>query len=822
MFTIKSTSMPLWLKRTIQIFSTLILLVIVIFIGLAVYVNVNKKALLVSINKELNKNINGSVTVGAMEPTFLQGFPGVSVSLKNVEIRDSLWKVHHHSLLTAKNFDIAVNAMALLRGTIEIRRISINDAEVYLYTDSSGYSNTSVFKKKTKEPVSTEESTSPAEIRRFDLNAVRFIMDNRKGNKLFLFAVQDFDGKVDYPSSGWNADVNLKTLVRSLAFNTKRGSFIKDKLLQGHMDISYNEARGLIEVKPNTLNIGEDPFIIGAKFAIAQDPVDFSITVEARKIRWKNASALLAPNIASRLNMFNLDNPIAVKAIIHGNMGAGGDPSILVNASVKANRLSSPGGIVDDCNFSGVYTNNFINGKGFTDANSAVKLYRFSGSYQEIPFTIDTAFIHNFDNPIAMGTFRSKFDVSKLNKVIGDDMLKFTKGTADLKLHYQADIVDFKLNKPVITGLVSVKNADVNYVPRDIKFKNTSITLDFQKSDLLIKDIRLQSGKSIVFMEGGIKNFLNLYYNAPEKILINWQMRSPQIYLGEFLGFLSSRTRRAPAKSKGKNTTSASKLNEMLDKGKAEINLSVDKVYYNKFLGTGATVDIFLDDAGLSVKNASMKHAGGSIKLTGSVTQIGKLNRFAVNTVVSNVNIRNFFYSFNNFGLNTPTYQNLKGNFFTRTNVTGNITAAGKIIPGSMNGNIIFDLKNGALVNFDAIQKVGKFAFPFRDLNNITFDNLNGKFDIRGEKVTINPMKINSSVLNMDLEGIYSMGKGTNILLDVPLRNPKKDEDITDKKEIRERRMKGIVVHIQALDGEDGKIKFKLVGKRDKDKEKAN
>jgi len=813
--------MPIWLKRTLQIFGSLVLLIVVIFIGLAVYVNANKKELLLSITKELNRNINGSLTVGSMEPTFLKGFPGVSVSLKKVDIKDSLWNVHHHSLLTAKDFDISVNAMALLRGTIEIRKISIHDAEVYLYTDSNGYSNTSIFKKKTNEkPKSNEESTSPAEIRKFDLSDVRFIMDNRKGNKLFLFAVQDFSGKVDYPSSGWKANVNLRTLVRSLAFNTKRGSFIKDKLLEGKMDIAYDEDKGVIEVKPNILNIGEDPFILGATFDIGKDPVDFSISVEARKIKWRNASALLAPNITSRLNQFDLEKPFAVKAIIKGNMGAGGDPSIFVNALIKNNKLTSPGGVVDNCNFAGVFTNNFINGKGLTDENSAIKLYRFSGTYSEMPFTIDTAFIHNLSQPIAMGTFRSKFDVAKLNNVIGDEMLRFTKGTADLKLHYKADIVDFKLNKPVVTGLVSIKNADVSYVPRNVNFKNTSITLDFKGEDLFIKDLRLQSGKSVIFMEGNIKNFLNLYYNAPEKILLSWKMRSPDIYLQEFLGFLGTRKNRAPAKSRKNSTNYSNQINEMLDKGNAEINLRVDRVHYNRFLGTGASADIFLNGDGLNLKNVSLNHAGGTVKLNGKVTQNGKLNNFALNTFVSNVNIRDFFYSFENFGLQSLTYKNLKGNLFTKTNITGSITNQGKMIPRSIHGSIVFDLKKGALVGFESLKSVGKFAFPFRDLDNITFNNLNGKFDLNGEKITINPMFINSSVLNMNLAGLYSLGKGTNIYLDVPLRNPKKDEDIKDKKEIKERRMKGIVVHILATDGEDGKIKFKLVGKREKTGEK--
>lgn len=809
--------MPIWLKRVLQVFAALILLIIVVFIGLGIYVSSHKKQLLVSVTKELNKSLNGTLTVGGMEPSFLKGFPGVSVKLSDVELKDSLWNTHKHTFLNTKDLSVSVNALALLKGTVEIRRIYINDAEIYLYTDSTGYSNTSIFKSAKDTTRTKEDKSSPAEIRRFDLNNVRFILDNRKGNKLFLFAVDEFSGKIDYPFSGWKADIKLKTLVRSLAFNTKRGSFIKDKVLEGKMDISYNNSNGIITVEPRRLNIGKDPFVIGAKFNIKSDPVDFAINIEANGILWRSASALLAPNITAKLNMFNLEKPINVKCIISGNMGAG-DPSILVNASVKDNKLTSPGGIIDDCNFAGVFTNNFINGEGFTDANSAIKLYRFSGKYKDMPFTIDTAFIHNLDKPIATGTFRSKFDVAKLNSVVGEDILKFTKGSADLALHYSADIVDFKLVKPVVTGLVSVKNADLSYVPRNVNFKNTSITLDFKGNDLFIRDIRLQSGKSIINMDGSIANFMNLYYNDPEKILLKWKMYSPQIYLGEFMGFLGSRKGRKPVAKSKKTSNFTDQMNEMLEKGKAEIEMKVDQVHYGKFTGTGMNANIFLSETGLELKDVTMKHGGGAIRLNGGLTQQGNGNKFKLNSVVNNVNIRTFFYAFDNFGLKSPTYKNLKGNFFTKVNLSGNISNEGKIIPGSMNGGIEFDLKKGALLNYDAVKSVGKFAFPFRDLDNITFDNLHGDFLVRGNLVTIKPMQINSSILNVDLEGVYSMGKGTNIYLDVPLRNPKKDDGIKDKKEIKERRMKGIVVHILATDGDDGNIKFKLIRKKDKDK----
>jgi hypothetical protein len=799
--------MPRWLKTVSKIAAIILGLLLIAVIALSVYINSHKKSILAAIILELNKNLQGgTLSIASMEPSFFSGFPGVSVSLKDVVVRDSLWKVHHHTLLEARDFNISINTLALFTGTIEINKMGINNATIYLYTDSIGYNNTSVLKNKNKPKNAQEkQSSSSTQITKFSLNNVNFILDNQKGHKLFHFEVADLKGKVDYPGDDWNANVNLKVLAKSMAFNTLRGSFIKDKQLQGTIAANYNHETGIITVTPNTLNIGDDPFIINAKFSTIKNPGDFAISITANTILWKSASALLAPNIQSHLGQFNLNDPFKVNAVIAGSFNHGGDPAIDVNAYVKNNTLTTPAGTVDSCSFHAAFTNNFIKATERSDENSAIKIYEFAGSYEQIPFKVDTGVISNLNKPVATGTFASNFAVSKLNRLFGET-LNFTNGTANLNLRYKADIVNFKLVKPILAGLVDIKNADVNYLSRNLKFKNTSISLNFTGDDLFIKNIHLQSGRSNVYMEGSVHNFLNLYYTAPEKILVNWQIRSPQLYLGEFLGFLGAKKTIRVKKRNSNNF--ADQLNNVLEKGKASMHMHVSKVYYNKFLATDVNADLLLAEAGIEMKNILIKNSGGSINLNGRITQNGNLNHFAINTNVNNVNISSFFYAFENFGLEDFTYKNLRGFLFVKSNITGNLTDLGKIVPRSINGTVNLNLIKGALIDFAPIINVGKFAFPLRNLNNITFNNLNGKFDLHGDKITINPMMINSSILNMNVAGIYSLSKGTNIALDVPLRNPKKDEDITDKQEKQERRMKGIVLHILASDGEDGKIKF--------------
>lgn len=51
------------------------------------------------------------------------------------------------------------------------------------------------------------------------------------------------------------------------------------------------------------------------------------------------------------------------------------------------------------------------------------------------------------------------------------------------------------------------------------------------------------------------------------------------------------------------------------------MHLSVDKVYYNKFLATNAIADLHLSESGIAIQNVGLKHAGGTLKLNGKITQ---------------------------------------------------------------------------------------------------------------------------------------------------------------------------------------------------------
>ncbi|TRW22289.1 AsmA family protein [Flavobacterium zepuense] len=806
-------ALPRWGRIVVRTILGLLLIIAIAYIGLAWYINTHKKEVLASVTSSLNDGISGTLTIGGMETTFLEGFPRVSFKLQNVVLRDSLYATHKRTLLTAGEAEVAINTLALVRGAIEIKKITIINAGIDLFTTATGYSNSAVFAKKKKPAKDSKGGGGFPELRKLGLYNVTFTADNRKTNKLYKFKISSLDAALNYNSDGWQAGVNLEGMANSMAFNTQRGSFIKNKTLDGRFDITYNEDEGFLTFDKNRLDIGGERFMIAAKLGVGESS-KFIIDIENDNILWGNAARLLSPNITSKLMMFNLASPIAVTCKLDGDFNSSGDPLIYVTAKIKDNVLTTPGGDITQCNFTGIFTNNNVKANGFTDANSAIKLYNFNGIYADLPFVMKQAFILNLEKPIATGDFTSNFQMQKLAALVDDDLLKFTKGTGSVKVNFKADIVNFKLAKPLVSGLVAIKDANVTYIPRKLDFKDISVNLNFNKDDLYISEIILKSGKSIVNMQGSIKNFLNLYYTDPQKIVLEWKINSPQLHMGEFMGFLGSRQKAKAAIKKARKGNFTDDLNQLFEKSNVDMKLRVDKLYYNHFYATNAKADVLLTDNAVFIKNAGLNHAGGTLLINGSMAQ-GNVNKYKLNATVSNVDMQKFLYSFDNFGMEALKSENLKGYFSSNADVTGIIDSNGALVPKSMYGTVSFGLKKGRLIDFEPVRNVGKFAFPFRDMKNIEFYDLKGKFDVKGEKVTIHPMQINSSVLNMDIEGIYSFGRGTQIYIDVPLRNPKNDKEITDKEELAKRRNRGIVVHLKAEDDEDGKVKIKLGSKKE-------
>lgn len=799
-------------RRTFKIigffFIGLFALILIGAIGLRIYFESNKTEIVSKINAQINDNISGEAKIGDIGYKFLIGFPNFTVVLKDVELKDSLFTIHKRPVLKAGEIEVRLNVLALLKKEVNIHKIVINDATIDLYKDKNGVSNSNIFKPKKKKPKS--ENGATASIDEVVLKNVNFISENQQGNKLFSFEIKSLKSKIEFSGEDWKTDVNLKTFAKSLAFNTRKGSFVKNKEIEGKLSVDFSKAQNRISVVTENLEIGGDSFDIKAHFNLRKGNSLFDIDIKT-KILWRNASNLLSNNISSKLNKFDLKKPLTANCVIKGDMSVKGDPEIVVNAVIKDDVLKTSYAEVENSSFNGKFTNNYIKGQGCNDANSAVIITDFDGEYKEIPLNIPSAIINNLEKPVATGKFNSEYDVVKLKNLVNEDFLKFSEGTAKVNLDFKVDIVDLKLHKPHFTGNININNASFYFKPKNINFQKTDIVLHFTEQALLIKKIKYQNKVNTVLMEGRVDNFLNLYYDAPEKMTVNWKIYSPYLDIKQTIAVLSYHDKSAPVKTKNKNQSSG-QLQEVFNKSKVNLDLLVDKMEFNKMVGNKFKVNVLLTNGGLYVKNGSMQGStGSSISFDAQLVPKNELALFKSNIKVSGGSITNFLASFNNFGVKSFKPNDIKGKLSFTAALSGVLNQQRDLVKSSLAGNFNFQIKNGSLVNFEPIKKIGKTAFPNRDVGNITFSDLYGITTIKGDVITVKEFKMTSNVLNLDAKGTYSLShKGTNLGVRIPLRNPKDDYNIANLAEREAQRYKGIVVNLLVVDGNDGETKIKL------------
>lgn len=795
-------------KKTFKIigffFIGLFVLILASAVGLRIYFERNKTEIVEKINTQINENILGEVKIGDIGYKFLIGFPNFTVVLNDVELKDSLFPIHKRTLLKAKDIEVRLNVLSLLKKEVNMRKIVVNNATIDLYKDKNGVSNSNIFRTK-KEKTKSSTTTSINEV---ILKNVNFISENQQGNKLFYFEIKSLKSKIRYSSEGWKTDVHLKTFAKSLAFNTQYGSFVRDKEIDGKLAVDFSKAQNRISIVTEKLKIGGDTFKIRAHFNVGKGNALFDIDIKTN-ILWRNASNLLSNNISSKLNEFDLKAPIEASCFIKGDMSAKGDPEIVVDAVIEDDQLKTYYGTVENCTFKGKFTNNYKKGLGFNDANSAIFITNFKGDYSEIPIRIPSGIINNLEKPVATGKFNSEFNVKKLKSIINEDFIKFSEGTAKVNLDYKFDIVDLKLNKPDFTGKIIINNTSFYYKPKNINFQKTDIELHFIEQALLIKKIKFQNKVNTVYMEGRADNFLNLYYDAPEKMTVNWKIYSPYLDIKQIISVLSYHNKSLPVKNKNQ---SSDQLQEVFSKSKANLDLLVDKLSYKKMTGSQFKVNIMLTNGGLYVKKGSMQGSGGSfISFDAQLVPKNELLLFKSNVNLRDGEISKFLASFDNFGVKSFASNSIKGRLSLQASLAGTLNSERDLILNSIAGNVKFNVENGTLKDFEPIQKIGKIAFPNRDVSNIAFSDLYSKATIKGDEINIKELKVTSNVLNFDVNGVYSLSNtGTNLAVKIPLRNPKDDYLDSNMMQREALRYKGIVLNLRVVDGEDGKTKIKL------------
>ncbi|MEO8771652.1 MAG: AsmA-like C-terminal region-containing protein [Ferruginibacter sp.] len=789
------------------ILGVLLLLMIIVF----TYVSVNKQKIIKEVTAELSKKINGTVSIGNVELSFFRNFPKISVLLHDVKITDTLFSQHKHPFFEAEDVFAQLSIKRLFKKQSPLNGIKVDHATLYVYTDSTGYSNDYLFKQKRPPTTTTKDVSGKSELKYVELMDFRVVIDDKRRDKLHDLLIKNVSVDLnDKDAQTFLFSVDADILIHGLGFNLERGSFAKEKKFKAAFDIRYDKQLKQLQFDSIDIRLGDHPFNLSGRFDLSGPDPQFNFRAHTKNIFYKDAKSLLPEHISNSLSIVTVDNPLDANAFIEGPL-KGGDPLVYITWASKEAHLATPLLDFDEASFTGYFTNEVVKGIPRKDPNSEIVINNFNALWHDLPVHANNIEILDLSTPTLTCDLTSQFPLVTLNELIGAGSLQLTAGDAIVDMTYKGPIEKNNNTNSFLNGSIIFKNGNILYTPRNVEMQSVNATMLFKDSDVFIKDFQTVVLNNKFVMQATAKNILTLINTGPNNINIDWNIFTPSLNLNSFTYLLGSRKKVSGSKPKKTAVANmASKIDAILEDGKLNVQLKTNKLTYKKFEAENVLANISLLSDRYIINNVSMNHAGGNMAMNGSLVPALHNNLTKLNMTMTNVDVSKLFKAFDNFGQDGIKDQNLEGMLTAKINASLLLNENGKVNPSSLVSTVDFSLKNGALNNYEPVKKLQRVIFKKRDFDNIRFAELKDRLDIKNGEITINRMEIQSSVLSMFVEGLYSQKGNTDISIQVPLNNLKKRDSTYNPENLGTDKKGGKSVFLRGRPGEDGTIKFKI------------
>jgi hypothetical protein len=795
-------------KIGLRILAVLLALILIVFIGGWVYLKQNKKQVISFIESEAKKGLNGGeVHIGDINIGFNHTFPRIAFTIDTLSLRDSLWFQHHHDLISVTRAYATLDFFKLLIGKINIGRVQLENPHFYIYTDTSGYTNTSVFKKNTPPKKDAPKNLSYPIL---DIRNGVLVVDKKDKNKFFGFDIPSLvchiDGNTIDPVLKIGAKLDCR--VQRMTFNPEKGPFLEGRTVVGEIAIQFNKASKILQFEKIQLSVDNQLFTFTGKFFLGDVPTPFTLSWETDHLPFRKAASFLSHNIKLKLDQYDISEPIThLTGSMDNSEPEYKTPLIHLKLNVENATVKTPVVSIANASFAATFNNEEIKGQGHEDENTVMHFASFKGSMDKFNFHCDSIVIRNLIHPRMNLHIRSDFQLGDVNAFLDGSSLAFVSGSGKIDLVYSGSLESNYDSSRTITGNFNLDSGKMNYIPRNLLLSNVNGVIRFTGKDMIIDNLLLNAGSTDLTMDGSVKSLFYLINQRNAKLTLNWTIRSKKLNLNDFTNFLKKKQAVVISKKKkpvlSETITGITNLLETADIG---LTLSAKQLIYKKFYADNLIANLDMNDNAINLQNIQIQHSGGSIAIQGNLRNEVASNPFSFKAQLKNVNVSKILYGFNSFGMKSLTDKNIGGALTADITLQGGLTTKAELEENELKGFVKFNLENGELIHFEPVQKISQTVFKNRDFSDIQFADLHDLLEINGENVTINRMEIHSTVLTMFVEGIYNVKSGPDLSVQVPLSNLKASKDsVLVNKGISSKT--GVSARLRLQRGSDGKIK---------------
>ncbi|KAA0990425.1 AsmA family protein [Dyadobacter aurulentus] len=814
--------------RVLKIFGIVALCAVFIFAAVEIWVYRNREKIFRSVQEIVNENLNGNLEIGDFKFRPFYGGLGLNFTLSKVRLTDSLYSSHNKPFLEAELVHVALDLKGFYKGNVKVKNLVLQDGSLNMFTMRNGYSNLTIFQSGGKKKKDKKAGSSNIIEKFGNLRFVNFevaFADSVK-KKYYGALFHDATNIVTPTDTTTNASFAGSVLFKGLTFKPEKGGFLINQETNLALALAFDADAKKLRIYPSVLESAtHDKIGITGDFDFADTVRNFRMNFTADKIEVKNALPLLTERLRKQIDSLGIKAKVDTEVKVIGQLMSKNKARVDVKFETDTFNYELPVGFLRQMKAFGTFTNQADTSHLPDIWNSALVAPKVTGLFEKIPFTFKFS-VKDFRNPRAILDGRVDADSTNLGALLDESRYKFKRGTAKIDFHFNGSLKNFYNSERdrfdgKIFGKASIKNIELDYLPRKVRLSRITGDFNFNEKAVVFQDLHFYDGQNMLYMRGQILDLIPYLFGSPKPLRAKVNVNIPKWKLNWLEGLFAARQNESQQRRKKR------KLSELLDNAidKMEVTAKLDakELQYRQFTARDVKGEFTIKDNAVAIEYFIMKAFGkGNFRVSGVMENSGKGQpRVAVTGKVSNADVHSVFRSFDNFGQKTITSDNLKGILNTDFKFEANLNNNVRLMPATMKGELNFDLTRGYIINFEPFMKIKKLIFKKRNFEEVRFAPIRNNIRLRGQEIEIAPMEIESNVLTLYLDGVYSFGNKTDINIQIPLSNLKKRDSTYVLDPNNEEKKGGSKIFLRAID-ENGEVNIKLAfrRKREKNKEK--
>jgi len=712
------------------------------------------------VKTEANKRLNATLNFESVGLNLFENFPNLTLNIDDLSIINKE-PFQGDTLLRMDQFEASINLWSAVSGDIQIREISLDRPDIYIYVLKDSTANYNIMKDTTAAEVDTAQSDMKISLKKYSINNANIAYIDQTSEMAVFMKDLNHTGSGDLSSNQFLLDTETK--IASMTLEMEGVTYLKEVNTFLDMELDADMAGKKFTLKDNVLRLNNLQLKMNGFVAMPDtETISMDLTFGSERTDFKDIISLIPAVYSKNFNDIKSSGKMDLKGFAKGVLTENRLPSFNVSLKVSDGRFQYPKLPTPVNN---VNVDLAISNPGGSKDQTIVDLKSMHLELGNEPFDARLLVKNPETGPIIDTKVKGRINLGNLKNALTLDDVTELDGLINADFQAAGSIAgienknidNLKANGQLTVANIKYKTTDL---PETVNISQAQLIFNPQSADL--KSFTMKMGQNDISAAGSLINIF-AYVLTDGTLNGRLTVRSNYFNLNPYMTAEGEKVQEDEQPQKLEAV-------ELPDNINFTMNAAFNKLLYDNLTLENVKGTIVLADSRLNLNGLSMNLLGGNLVADGSYyAPEGAVPAAAFNLRITDFNIGKTYESFVTVKQFAPMAKFIQGSFSANMNMSTTLGDDMMPVWNSFDAAGKLNLQRAEVKNFKPFEKVGD-VLNISALKNPVLTNINPSFQINDGRFSFSPVEYKIQNYTVSLSGSNGIDQSIDytMAVDVP------------------------------------------------------